>query len=89
MARQLNFKETAERAERMTVNELRAGRLDCIETSKAMDALERAGVPITDKDGGYYIDESGVYGAEMRKRGRAMLKQSKDGRRFLKEKGWK
>lgn len=76
MARQLNFKETAERAELMTVNELRSARKDCMEAAKAMDVLERANIRV-DKDGGYYIDESGVYGAEMRKRGRAMLKAAK------------
>jgi len=69
MQRQLNFKETQERAKAMTWDQLMFARHDCMAAAKAAQEIEAAGHKV-DKDSGYYYDESGVYAAEMRDRRR-------------------
>lgn len=66
-----DFAALTERARNMTNDALRYSRKDANEAAKAADELDRAGYKVL-KSGGYYRDEAGVYGAEMRRRGLAM-----------------
>lgn len=59
----LNFTETAARAEKMTIAQLTYAYRDCVETAEALGNAEMIG-----KDASYYHDEASVYHAELRRR---------------------
>lgn len=63
-----DFSALRSRARRMTLEGLQWSAKDAAEAAEAAEALERAGVPITGKTGGYYRDEASVYRAEYRRR---------------------
>lgn len=63
-----DFALLTEIARGMTNDALRYSRKDSNEAASAADDLERAGCRVL-KTGGYYRDEAGVYGAEMKRRG--------------------
>ena len=66
-----DFALLTEKASGMTNAELMWSRQDAASAAEHADALERAGCRVM-KTGGYYRDEAGVYGAEMRRRGLEM-----------------
>ena len=66
-----DFAALTEIARGMTNDALRYSRKDANEAAEMADDLERAGCRVL-KTGGYYRDEAGVYGAEMRRRGLEM-----------------
>ena len=63
-----DFNALKARARRMSMSALLYSRDDAMKAAFAAEDLERAGIPITGKTGGYYRDESGVYSTEIRRR---------------------
>lgn len=63
-----DFDALRRRARGMTDDALAWSADDAASAAEHAEALERAGVPITGKTGGFYRDEAGVYRAELRRR---------------------
>jgi len=74
--KQLDWTATADRASRMTDDELIFAIADCIKAGIAALDLERAGHRVM-KSQGYYSDEGSVYVAEQKKRKNRALTQGK------------
>jgi len=74
--KQLDWAATADRASRMTDDELIFAIADCIKAGLAALDLERAGHRVT-KSQGYYSDEGSVYYAEQKKRKNSTLTSGK------------
>jgi len=63
-----DFRALEARARRMSMAALYYSRDDAMNAAMAAEDLEKAGIPITGKTGGYYRDESSVYSAEINRR---------------------